>query len=74
VELLLRLGRPEEALAEVSRTGKLEGAYWRAMCLAKLGRREEALRALDEYLARPDGARRAEALRRRAELGTSGAR
>jgi hypothetical protein len=68
VELLLRLGRPNEALVEARALPEGEGDFWRAVCLAKLGRRDEARGVLDGYLARPDAARRREAQRRRAEL------
>jgi hypothetical protein len=67
-ELLLRLDRADDALAETERLPADERLYWRAVSLAKLGRREEAARAFDEYLARPDGTRRAEAQRRKREL------
>jgi hypothetical protein len=68
IELLLRLGRGDEALAETERLPPDERIYWRAVSFARLGRREEAAHAFDDYLARPDGTRRAEALRRRREL------
>jgi len=68
VELLVRLGRPAEALAEASHLGGGEAVFWRAVCLAKLGRSAEAARAFDDYLARSDGKRRAEAERMRREL------
>src|SRR6185436_14527639 len=68
IELLLRLGRAAEALAEAERLNGGDATFWRAVCLHKLGRRAEAVQALDEYLARPDGKRRAEAARMRAEL------
>ncbi len=68
VELLLRLGRPNDALVEARALPEGEGDFWRAVCLAKLGRRDEARAAFDRYLARPDAARRREAQRRRAEL------
>ena len=68
VELLVRLGRPAEALAETAHLGGGDAIFWRAVCLAKLGRASEASRAFDEYLARPDGKRRAEAERMRREL------
>ena len=68
VELLLRLGRPDDALVEARALPEGEGDFWRAVCLAKLGRRDEARGAFDGYLARPDAARRREAQRRRAEL------
>jgi hypothetical protein len=71
VELLLRLGRPVEALADAERQPPGEGTFWRGVCLAKLGRRQEALRAFDDYLGRPSGRRRAEAVRRRNELASS---
>jgi hypothetical protein len=69
VELLLRLGRPNEALVEARTLPEGEGDFWRAVCLARLGRRDEARGAFDGYLARPDATRRREAQRRRAELG-----
>ncbi len=68
VELLLRLGRPNEALVEARALPEGEGDFWRAVCLARLGRRDEARGAFDGYLARPDATRRREAQRRRAEL------
>jgi ferric-dicitrate binding protein FerR (iron transport regulator) len=68
VELLLRLARPAEALAEAERLTGGDAIFWRGVCLAKLGRRPEAARAFDDYVARPDGKRRAEAVRRRQEL------
>lgn len=68
VELLLRLGRPNDALVEAHALPEGEGDFWRAVCLARLGRRDEARAAFDGYLARPDAARRREAQRRRAEL------
>ena len=69
VELLLRLGRPNDALVEARALPEGEGDFWRAVCCsAKLGRRDEARAAFDGYLARPDTTRRREAQRRRAEL------
>ena len=68
VELLVRLGRPAEALPETAHLGGGDAIFWRAVCLSKLGRAPEASRAFDEYLARPDGKRRAEAERLRREL------
>jgi hypothetical protein len=68
VELLVRLARPAEALAEAAHLGGGDAIFWRAVCLAKLGRGPEATRAFDEYLARPDGKRHAEAERMRREL------
>jgi hypothetical protein len=68
VELLLRLGRSSEALVQARALPEGEGDFWRAVCLAKLGRRDEARGAFDGYLARPDATRRKEAQRRRAEL------
>jgi hypothetical protein len=68
VELLVRLARPAEALAEAAHLGGGDAIFWRAVCLAKLGRGAEAARAFDEYLARPDGKRHAEAERMRREL------
>ena len=68
VELLVRLARPAEALAEAAHLGGGDAIFWRAVCLAKLGRGPEAARAFDEYLARPDGKRHAEAERMRREL------
>jgi len=69
IELLLRLDRPKEALAQAQRLADAEGIYWRAVSLAALGRRGEAREAFDEYLRRPDVQRRREALRKRDELG-----
>jgi hypothetical protein len=69
IELLLRLDRSEEALAEAQRLAGAEAIYWRAVSLAALGRRGEARDAFDEYLRRPDVQRRREALRKRDELG-----
>ena len=46
IELLLRLGRPAEALAEAQRLGGSEAIYWRAVSLTALGRRDEARRRL----------------------------
>ena len=68
VELLVRLSRPADALAESAHLVGGEAIFWRAVCLAKLGRTPEAARAFDEYLARPDGKRHAEATRMRREL------
>ncbi len=68
VELLVRLARPAEALAEAAHLGGGDAIFWRAVCLAKLGRGPEAARAFDEYLARPAGKRHAEAERMRREL------
>jgi hypothetical protein len=68
IELLLRLDRPAEALAEAQRLADAEATYWRAVSLAALGRRAEARDAFDEYLRRPDVQRRREALRKRDEL------
>jgi hypothetical protein len=68
VELLVRLGRPAEALPETAHLGGGDAIFWRAVCLAKLGRASEAARAFDEYLARPDGKRRAEAERMRRDV------
>jgi hypothetical protein len=68
VELLLRLGRANDALDEARALPEGEGDFWRAVCLAKLGRRDEARAAFDGYLARPDATRLREAQRRRAEL------
>jgi hypothetical protein len=68
VELLLRLGRPAEALAEAQRLGGSEANYWRAVSLAALGRRDEARDALAEYLRRPDIQHRREAMRKQNEL------
>ena len=64
----MRLARPADALAETSHLGGGEAVFWRAVCLAKLGRSMEAARGFDEYLARPEGKRRAEAERMRREL------
>ncbi len=68
VELLVRLSRPAEALAESAHLGGGDAIFWRAVCLAKLGRTPEAARAFDEYLARPDGKRHAEAAHMRRDL------
>jgi hypothetical protein len=69
VEVLLRLGRAADALAEASRLDGPEAGYYRGLALARLGRADEARRAFDDYLARADGTHRAEARKRRAELG-----
>jgi hypothetical protein len=69
IELLLRLGRPTEALADAQRLEDGEALYWRAVSLAALARRDEARDAFDAYLGRPDIQRRREAIRRRDELG-----
>jgi len=69
IELLLQLGRASEALAQVERLPAREASFWRGVCLARLRRNDEARQALDEYLSHPDGMRRAEAMRRRRELG-----
>jgi hypothetical protein len=69
IELLLQLGRASEALAQAERLATGEASFWRGVCLAKLGRHDEARQALDDYLAHPGGTRRAEAMRRRQELG-----
>ena len=69
VELLARLGRAAEALSEAEHLSGSEAIFWRAVCLAKLGRKVEAQQAFDAYLARPEGKRRAEAARMRADLG-----
>jgi hypothetical protein len=68
IELLLRLGRPADALGEAQRLGGTEAIYWRAVSLAALGRRDDAKAAFDEYLGRPDIQRRREATRKRNEL------
>jgi hypothetical protein len=68
VELLLRLAKPAEALAEAERLTGAEAIFWRAASLAGLGRRDEARRAFDDYLLRDGIERRGEAKRRRAEL------
>ncbi len=68
-ELLLRLDRAGEALAEAERLSDPEAGFWRAAALARLGRAGEARQAFDDYLAEPGGRRRAEASRRRGELG-----
>jgi len=68
VELLLRLGRASEALSESEHIAGSDAVFWRAECLSKLGRRTEAAQAFDDYLTRPDGKRRSEAERMRAEL------
>jgi hypothetical protein len=69
IELLLQLGRTSEALAHAERLSGGEASFWRGVCLTKLGRPDEARRALDDYLDQPGGTRRAEAMRRRQELG-----
>jgi hypothetical protein len=69
VELLLRLGRPAQALAEADHLDGAEAIFWRAAALEKLGRRGEAAQAFDAYLQHGGVERRAEAARRRAELG-----
>jgi hypothetical protein len=69
IELLLRLDRPAEALAQAQHLADAEAIYWRAVSLAALGRRGEARDAFDEYLRRPDVQRRREARRARDELG-----
>jgi hypothetical protein len=63
IELLLRLDRPAEALAEAQRLGGSEAIYWRAVSLGALGRRAEAGAAFEDYLRRPDIRRRREATR-----------
>jgi hypothetical protein len=68
IELLLRLGRPAEALAEAQRLGGSEAIYWRAVSLTALARRDEARAAFEEYLRRPDIRRRREATRELDEL------
>jgi hypothetical protein len=68
IELLLRLGRPAEALAEAQRLGGSEAIYWRAVSLRALGRGDEARAAFEEYLRRPDIRRRREATRELDEL------
>jgi hypothetical protein len=68
VELLLRLDQPAEALAEAERLGGAEAIFWRAACLARLGRRDEARRAYDDYLGRDGIERRGDATRKRAAL------
>jgi hypothetical protein len=68
VELLLRLGHAGEALAEAERLAGAEAIFWRAACLARLGRRDEARRTFDDYLGRDGIERRNEAARKRAEL------
>ena len=68
VELLLRLGRPAEALAEAERLAGVEASFWRAVCLDSLGRRNEARRGYDEYLQHGDVERRGEATRKRGKL------
>jgi len=68
VELLLRLGHATEALAEAEHLAGAEAIFWRAACLARLGRRDEARRAFDDYLGRDGIERRSEAVRKRAEL------
>jgi ferric-dicitrate binding protein FerR (iron transport regulator) len=68
VEILLQLGRASEALARAETLPGDDGIFWRAVCLAKLGRDEQARAAFDDYLTRPGGTRRTEALRRRGEL------
>jgi hypothetical protein len=69
VELLLRLDQPAEALAEAERLSGIERLFWRAVSLEKLHRRDEAARAFDEYLRHDNIERRAEAMRKRRELG-----
>jgi hypothetical protein len=69
IELLLRLGRPADALADAQRLEDGEALYWRAVSLAALARRDEARDAFEAYLGRPDIQRRREAIRRRDELG-----
>jgi hypothetical protein len=69
VELLLRLGRAGEALDESDHLNGSESLFWRAVCLAKLGRKTAAAQAFDDYLARTDGKRRSEATRMRDDLG-----
>ena len=69
IELLLRLDRSAEALAQAQHLADAEAIYWRAVSLAALGRRGEARDAFDEYLRRPDVQRRREARRARDELG-----
>ena len=69
VELLLRLDRPAEAFAEAERLTGTEAIFWRAASLEKLGRRDEAARAFDDYLQHGDVERRGEAARRRRGLG-----
>jgi len=68
VELLLRLGHATEALAEAEHLDGAEAIFWRATSLARLGRRDEARRAFDDYLGRDGIERRSEAARKRAEL------
>ena len=68
VELLLRLGRPAEALAETERLADVEAIFWRAVCLDNLGRRDEARRGYDEYLRHGDIERRGEATHKREKL------
>jgi hypothetical protein len=68
IELLLRLDRPDEALAEAQRLGGSEAIYWRAVSLTALARRDEARAAFEEYLRRPDIRRRREATRELDEL------
>jgi hypothetical protein len=69
VELLLGLGHPAEALDEAGRLTGPEALFWRAVSLEKLDRRAEAAQAFDDYLRRDGIERRAEAARRRRELG-----
>jgi hypothetical protein len=69
IELLLRLGRAGEALSESEQLAGSEGPFWRGVSLEKLGRREEAARALDTYLLRADGKHHGEATHLRKELG-----
>jgi hypothetical protein len=72
VELLLRLGRAAEALAEAERLTDVEAIFWRAVCLDSLGRRDEARRGYDEYLRHGDIERRGEATRKLGKLGSPG--
>jgi hypothetical protein len=68
IELLVRLGRVPEGLAESERLAGSEGTFWRGVCLEKLGRPADAARAFDDYLTHPDGKHRAEATKMRQEL------
>ena len=50
---LLQLGRNEAALEELTASGAREGAYAKAVALARLGRREEAAATLEGVLDGP---------------------
>ena len=76
IELLLRLDRPAEALAEAQRLADTEAIYWRAVSLAALGRRDESRacleRALDAALEQSLLYEQLLARRALAELGDAG--